>query len=77
MTTPPTPSPFPARLRHLREQAGLSVPDLARAVGVSRQQIHGYESGKNEPRLSTLLRLAEALGVTVSTLVDEPGMSQE
>ena len=76
MTTPPTPSPFPARLRRLREQAGLSAPDLAAAAGVSRQQIHGYESGRNEPRLSTLLRLAEALGVTVSTLVDEPGMSR-
>lgn len=68
--TPP-PSPFPARLRSLRERAGLSVPDLARAVGVSRQQIHGYESGKNEPRLSTLIRLAEALGVAVSSLVGE------
>lgn len=67
MTTPPT-STFPARLRHLREQAGLSVPALAAASGLTRQQIHGYESGRNEPRLSTLIRLARALGVPPAEL---------
>lgn len=67
-----TPHPiFPARLRSLRVQAGLSVPALARAAGLTRQQIHGYESGRNEPKLSTLVRLASALDVTVSTLVGE------
>lgn len=62
----PLPVAFSARLRLLRQRAGLSVPALAAAAGLTRQQVHGYESGSNEPRASTLARLAAALGVTLA-----------
>lgn len=46
---------------------------LAHAIGWkgpdAGAQIARYEAGVNEPRLSTLQRLAEALGVTVGALL--------
>lgn len=42
---------------------------LAAQVGVSYQTIGRYETGKQYPRLEVLVKLAEALGVTVEDLV--------
>jgi transcriptional regulator with XRE-family HTH domain len=50
-------------LRLLREQAGLSQGELARNAGMGKSQISKYESGKEFPRLESLERLLDALGV--------------
>jgi transcriptional regulator with XRE-family HTH domain len=58
------------RLRELRHRRGLSQRDLAKASGVSREYIARIELGQHDPTLSTLEKLATALGVKVATLVE-------
>ncbi len=53
------------RLRHARTSVGLSLRTLAEQVGLSHATIKKYEDGKAMPSSSTLLKLAQALGVHV------------
>ena len=59
------PIPFAARLRQLREQAGLGVAELAERAGLARAAVYHYESGIREPAWDPLCRLADALGVSL------------
>jgi transcriptional regulator with XRE-family HTH domain len=52
-------------LRALREQGGLTIASLARKVGLSAAAISQIESGAVQPSVTTLRRLAAALGVPV------------
>jgi transcriptional regulator with XRE-family HTH domain len=52
--------PSPLRLRRL--SLGLTQAELAEAAGLSREQVARLEVGESEPRLSTIKRLAGALG---------------
>ena len=61
------PATFPARLRSLRESAGLSVAQLAEACGLHRQAVYKLESGESRPTWDTVQQLAAALGVTTDT----------
>jgi len=54
-----------AALRVLREQRGLRIAALARQVGLSAAAISQIESGTVQPSVTTLRRLAAALGVPV------------
>ncbi|MFC4913194.1 helix-turn-helix domain-containing protein [Actinomadura gamaensis] len=52
------------RVKLLRERKGLSRPTLAGLVGKSAEWLKGIETGRRlPPRLPTLVRLGEALGV--------------
>jgi ribosome-binding protein aMBF1 (putative translation factor) len=51
-------------VKALREHAGMSQSELARQSGTSQAAIARLESGGTEPRLSTLDRVGEVLGVT-------------
>ncbi|MFI0482209.1 helix-turn-helix domain-containing protein [Actinomadura sp. 9N215] len=56
--------PTGERIQVLRERKGLTRPTLAGLVGKSASWLKGIESGRRlPPRLPTLVRLAEALGV--------------
>lgn len=56
-------------LVYYRSKADLTQEDLAQKSGVSKIQIARYETGKGSaPRLRTIMKLAEALGVSVSDL---------
>lgn len=59
-----------ARLRDLRLSRALSQRDLAQLSGVAQQTVVDLELGRREPRLQTIRRLAQALGV-------EPGHVDE
>jgi transcriptional regulator with XRE-family HTH domain len=59
-------------LKTIRERKGLSQKALADRAGMSYTFLCNVESGKADPSLSTLKRLAKALGITVSELVKEP-----
>ena len=56
------------RIRQLRERKGVSLRELARRSGVGVATLSRIESGEANPRLSTLLLLADALGVFVRKL---------
>ena len=61
---------FAHNLRTLRTQAGFSQERLAFACNLHRTEISLLERGEREPRLSTLVRLAEGLGVAPAALLD-------
>jgi transcriptional regulator with XRE-family HTH domain len=54
------------RIRMRRLLTGLSQSDVARALGISFQQVQKYERGINRISASRLARLAAALEVPVS-----------
>jgi len=55
------PIPSPEELRLLRLKAGLTQSEVAKRAGVSQSLIARIESGKVNPRVSTLLRIYRAL----------------
>lgn len=61
-----------ANLRRIRKQAGLSQTNLADASGISRRMIAGLEGGGANISLSSLDKLAGALGVGFVDLVSDP-----
>ena len=58
-------------LRAKREAKFLTQERLAAAARISQKQISQIERNEVEPRFSTILRLAEVLGVAPSDLVDK------
>ena len=60
---------FGRRLRELREKRGLTQAELADAAGLTSVYISNMETGVAVPSLTTILRLATALGCKVSQLV--------
>lgn len=59
---------FAETLAHLRAQRGLTQRQLGSEAGVAWSMISKYESGQSMPRLKILMRLADALGVTLAEL---------
>ena len=59
------------RLREIREKKGLSLRQLAEKAGVDWSAINRIELGKATPKLATLEKLAEALGVSLRTLIEK------
>lgn len=57
-----------ASLRALRLKAGLSQRELGERIGMSQPNVARLESRPGDVGLTTLRRLAEALGVDLNTL---------
>ena len=68
MSKKSSPCPFGKILVTAREERGITQYRLARR---SIQQISQIERGEREPKLSTLILLAHALGMEPGTLVNE------
>jgi transcriptional regulator with XRE-family HTH domain len=62
---------FGRRVRQLREARGLSQDALARATDVHATMIGRLERGAREPRLSTILRVADGLAVEPGELIND------
>jgi len=58
------------RIRKLRAEQGLTQEQLARKANVSLGYLARLETGHHDPKLSTLLRIARALGVSVTELLE-------
>ena len=56
---------IPAFLRRQRNQRRLTLENLSAKVGMSPQHLSEIESGKRDPRLSSIERMAEAMGTTL------------
>ncbi len=57
------------RIRHARKGAGLTLQALGERAGILPSQLSMIENGRRETRLSTLGRIAGALGVDVTHLL--------
>jgi transcriptional regulator with XRE-family HTH domain len=56
------------RLQTLRQKAGLSQSQLARAAEVPIGSLRNWERGRRTPLLDTAARIAVALGVSLDEL---------
>ena len=56
-------------VRAARVRAGLSLDELSRRAQVSKGALVGLEKAQGNPNLSTLVRLADTLGISVSALM--------
>lgn len=57
----------------IRERRGLSLKELADAVGSSRGYLHDLEHGRRGGSPGKIKKLAEALGVPTAALIDLDG----
>lgn len=65
-----------AHLARLRQDAGLTQAELAKALGEPQQNVAFWEFSDRPPRSDVLPRLAEALGVTVDSLLSPSASPQ-
>lgn len=56
------------RLKELRQLHQWSQADLARELGVSRQAVNGFESGKFDPSLDMAFKLANLFNVAIEDI---------
>jgi transcriptional regulator with XRE-family HTH domain len=61
---------FGANLLRIRQARRLSQESLAERAGIHRTQISLFETGQRQPLLETFVRLAGALEVPLSTLLE-------
>jgi transcriptional regulator with XRE-family HTH domain len=64
---------FGQQLRKLRAERGISQDDLARNTGICATAIGRFERDAREPRLKSILRLADGLGLNPGALLDPIG----
>lgn len=64
---------LPAVIRARRKQVGLTIEALAFASKVSVATVQRLETGKHDPTLTTLGRIAEQLDTTSEALLAEAG----
>ena len=57
------------KLKELRIKAGKNQSDMARLLNISQTVYSSYETGKNEPNIETLSKLADYFHTTVDSLL--------
>jgi HTH-type transcriptional regulator, cell division transcriptional repressor len=68
---------FGDRLTHAREAAGMTVPGLARRLGVRRPLVDAWEEDQREPRANQLQMMSGMLGVSLRWLMTGEGGGNE
>jgi transcriptional regulator with XRE-family HTH domain len=58
------------RIRQLREARGMTQESLAGKAGLSREYLARLETARQDPRLSIVVKLARALRIKPSALID-------
>ena len=62
---------FGNNLKKIRKEKGYTQEALAKIMGVSHVYINTYENDKRKPKIETVLRFANALGVPASDLISK------
>lgn len=65
------------RIRETRAAQGLSLEQLARLTGISGPALSLIETGKRDPRLTTLKRIADALRAPFATIIADGSHTAE
>lgn len=63
-------------IRGLRKRSGMSLKELAGVSGVSVSFLSQVERGATSPSISSLMRIAHALGGTIGSLLDSKSASR-
>jgi transcriptional regulator with XRE-family HTH domain len=67
----PVPMVLGERVKQLRKEAGWSQGDLGGRIGTDSQRVSRYENGRITPSVDALVRIAEALDVSIDYLLVE------
>ena len=59
------------KIKEIRLLKGISQKELSERLGVSSAMISQYESGKRNPKMETLLKIADALGISINVFYDD------
>ena len=59
---------FGARLREVRKSKKLTQKELAEQIGIKQNSYSDWETGKNEPSLENLVKLADLFEVSLDWL---------
>lgn len=65
------------RISELRKQAGMSQFQLAKVLDIAASTLGMYETGKREPSLKVMQRIADYFGVTTDYLLGRPEEKKE
>lgn len=57
------------KIREMRKSIGVSRKELAERLGVTVNAINKYENNQAQPKISTLIKLADLFNVSVDTLI--------
>lgn len=57
------------KLKQIRHERGISQKELSEKTGLTRQTIHNIENGKQYPTLYNIIKIAEALKISVDELL--------
>jgi transcriptional regulator with XRE-family HTH domain len=65
-------------IRHLRKQQGLTLKELSESSGMSVSHLSDLERGRTDSTVRSLLKIAEALGVTPAQIfgTSEEGLTE-
>lgn len=63
---------FAKNLKTIRNDRKMNQHILAKALGYGYTSISNYESGRSEPSLNQLLKIAKCLNVTTDELIGAP-----
>ena len=66
----PTPKQMGTRIRTLREARSMSQNELAKRARITREYVNKLEAGRYDPTVGVLQRLAKALKVKVTELLE-------
>jgi transcriptional regulator with XRE-family HTH domain len=58
----------------VREERGRSIGELAAATSLHPDSLARMESGRTEPTLTMLVTLAQGLGVSVASIVEQASL---
>jgi transcriptional regulator with XRE-family HTH domain len=58
------------KIKEAIRQSGYSQSEIANLMGISRQQLNRWTTGKYRPRAARLRQLAKILKIDVKTLID-------
>ena len=57
-------------LRKYRDSHGISQEELAHRAGLDRTYVGGVERGERNPTILSILKICDALGISLSNLVE-------
>ncbi len=58
------------KLKLMREKKGMSIPVVAKHLGLARSTVWQYEAGKRKPSFDILVRLASLYECSLNDFVD-------
>lgn len=61
---------FGNNVERIRTDEGLSITRFCEMAGISRPTLYKIERGESDPRLSMMVKIAKALGVSVEDLLN-------